>query len=142
MILLTILLSKRLRKTCAELKIKLVIHESKLFINTSDELKDFFKESKKKFFQTSFYKLERKKRNVLIDDDGKPTGGEWTYDILNRKKFPKDEIPPKIINPERNKYVIDSEKYVIKYFNENYGSLVYLTIQQLLKNQKIGLKTF
>jgi len=117
------LLCKRLKNVCTELKIKLVIHESKLFINTSEELKDFFKESKKKFFQTSFYKLERKKRNVLVDDDGKPIGGEWTYDILNRKKFPKDEIPPKIINPKKNKYVIESEKYVTKYFNENYGSL-------------------
>ena len=117
------LLNKRLKNACAELNIRLVIHETELFINTSEELKDFFKESKKKFFQTSFYKSERKKRNVLIDIDGKPEGGEWTYDILNRKKFPKDEIPPKIINPERNKYVIDSEKYVTKYFNENYGSL-------------------
>ncbi|MDA8547630.1 cryptochrome/photolyase family protein [Flavobacteriaceae bacterium] len=136
------LLCKRLKNTCAELKIKLVIHESKLFINTSDELKDFFKESKKKFFQTSFYKLERKKRNVLIDDDGKPTGGEWTYDILNRKKFPKDEIPPKIINPERNKYVIDSEKYVIKYFNENYGSLGLFNYPTTIKESEDWFKNF
>ena len=117
------LLNKRLKNACTELNIRLVIHETELFINTSEELKDFFKESKKKFFQTSFYKSERKKRNVLIDIDGKPEGGEWTYDILNRKKFPKDEIPPKIINPKKNKYVIESEKYVTKYFNENYGSL-------------------
>ena len=116
------LLNKRLKNACTELNIRLVIHETELFINTSEELKDFFKESKKKFFQTSFYKSERKKRNVLIDIEGKPEGGEWTYDILNRKKFPKDEIPPKIINPKKNKYVIESEKYVTKYFNENYGS--------------------
>jgi deoxyribodipyrimidine photolyase-related protein len=74
------LLCKRLKNVCTELKIKLVIHESKLFINTSEELKDFFKESKKKFFQTSFYKLERKKRNVLVDDDGKPNISMKTMD--------------------------------------------------------------
>ena len=117
------LLDKRLKKICNELNIKLIIHETKLFINTSEELKGFFKESKKKFFQTSFYKSERKKRNVLIDDNGKPEGGEWTYDILNRKKFPKDKIPPKIINPEKNAYVLESEAYVDKYFKNNYGSL-------------------
>ena len=117
------LIGKRLKKTCNELNIKLIIHETKLFINTSEELKGFFKESKKKFFQTSFYKSERKKRNVLIDDNGKPEGGEWTYDILNRKKFPKDKIPPKIINPEKNVYVLESEGYVDKYFKNNYGSL-------------------
>ena len=117
------LIGKRLKKTCNELNIKLIIHETKLFINTSEELKGFFKESKKKFFQTSFYKSERKKRNVLIDDNGKPEGGEWTYDILNRKKFPKDKIHPKIINQEKNAYVLESEGYVDKYFKNNYGSL-------------------
>jgi len=136
------LLCKRLKNVCTELKIKLVIHESKLFINTSEELKDFFKESKKKFFQTSFYKLERKKRNVLVDDDGKPIGGEWTYDILNRKKFPKDEIPPKIINPKRNKYVIDSEKYVTKYFNENYGSLGLFNYPTTIKESEDWFRNF
>ena len=59
----------------------------------------------------------------MIDSNGKPEGGEWTYDILNRKKFPKDEIPPKVENPKKNKYVIESEKYVIKYFGDNLGSL-------------------
>ena len=43
------LIGKRLKKTCNELNIKLIIHETKLFINTSEELKGFFKESKKKF---------------------------------------------------------------------------------------------
>ena len=136
------LLCKRLKSTCTELKIKLVIHESKLFINTSEELKDFFKESKKKFFQTSFYKSERKKRNILIDDKGKPLGGEWTYDILNRKKFPKNEIPPKIVNPARNKYVIDSEKYVTKYFNENYGSLGQFNYPTTIKESENWFRNF
>jgi deoxyribodipyrimidine photolyase-related protein len=136
------LLCKRLKSTCTELKIKLVIHESKLFINTSEELKDFFKESKKKFFQTSFYKSERKKRNILIDYKGKPLGGEWTYDILNRKKFPKNEIPPKIVNPARNKYVIDSEKYVTKYFNENYGSLGQFNYPTTIKESENWFRNF
>ena len=117
------LVSKRIKKICSELNIKLIIHDTNLFINSSDDLNVFFKVSKKKFFQTSFYKSERKKRNILIDSSGKPEGGEWTYDILNRKKFPKDEIPPKVKNPEKNKYVIESEKYVIKYFSDNLGSL-------------------
>ena len=40
--------------------------ESKLFINSSEELKYFFKDSKQKFFQTSFYKSERKKNGLSI----------------------------------------------------------------------------
>ena len=117
------LLNRRIKRVSKELNIDLVVHESKLFINSNEELKYFFKDSKQKFFQTSFYKSERKKRNILINSKGEPEGGEWTYDIQNRKKFPKDKIPPAINNPIKNSYVIESEKYVEKNFNNNFGSL-------------------
>ena len=117
------LLDKRIKRISKELNIELLVHESKLFINSSEELKYFFKDSKQKFFQTSFYKSERKKRNILINSKGEPEGGEWTYDIQNRKKFPKDKIPPIIKNPKKNSYVIESEKYIKKNFNKNFGSL-------------------
>ena len=117
------LLDRRIKRVSKELNIDLVVHESKLFINSNEELKYFFKESKQKFFQTSFYKSERKKRNILINSNGEPEGGEWTYDIQNRKKFPKDKVPPVINNPIKNSYVIESEKYVEKNFNNNFGSL-------------------
>ncbi|MDG2475602.1 MAG: cryptochrome/photolyase family protein [Flavobacteriaceae bacterium] len=136
------LISKRLKNICKELNINLIIHDTKLFINSREELKDFFKESKKKFFQTSFYKSERKKRNVLIDDNGKPQGGEWTYDILNRKKFPKNEVPPVIKNPRKNKYVIESEKYVIKYFSKNYGTLGKFNYPTTIQESEKWLKIF
>ena len=117
------LLDRRIKRVSKELNIDLVVHESKLFINSNEELKYFFKESKQKFFQTSFYKSERRKRNILINSKGEPEGGEWTYDIQNRKKFPKDKVPPVINNPIKNSYVIESEKYVEKNFNNNFGSL-------------------
>ena len=50
-----------------------------------------FLKDKKKFFQTSFYKSQRKKFNILIEQNGKPTGGDWTYDVMNREKYPKDK---------------------------------------------------
>ena len=117
------LLNKRINRKCKEHNLKLITHESPHFLNTTDDLGEFFKESKKKFFQTSFYKSERKKRNILIDQEGKPEGGEWTYDILNRKKYPKGEIPPKIKIPKENKYIIESKSYVKENFNDNYGKM-------------------
>lgn len=117
------LLNRRIKRVSKELNIDLVVHESKLFINSNEELKYFFKDSKQKFFQTTFYKSERKKRNILINSKGGPEGEEWTYDIQNRKKFPKDKAPPEIKNPKKNSYVIESEKYVEKNFHNNFGSL-------------------
>ena len=49
------LLNKRIKSKCNEHNIKLLVHESPHFLNSNEDLENFFKESKKKFFQTSFY---------------------------------------------------------------------------------------
>ena len=80
-------------------------------------LKSFFKEDKVKFFQTSFYKAQRKKFNILLSN-GDPKGGKWTYDDENRLKYPKDKKTPNI------EYPVPDEDYseAIKYVNENFES--------------------
>ena len=54
------LLERRIKKVCDDLGIILTIHENKLFLTKKSELSVFFKHDKKKFFQTSFYKDQRK----------------------------------------------------------------------------------
>ena len=97
-------------------------YENPLFINTKLDLKDFFKPSKKKFFQTSFYKQQRKARNILMVS-GEPQGGKWTYDTENRKKYPKGKIPPSISFPDKNTYHKEAEAYVKSNFSNHYGEL-------------------
>ena len=80
-------LEKHINSTSKDIEIEW--YESPLFINSKEELKSFFKPKKKKFFQTSFYKAERKNRDILMVG-GEPEGGKWTYDSENRKKYPKD----------------------------------------------------
>ena len=58
-------------------------YESALFINSKDDLSSFFKSDKKKFFQTTFYKQQRKDRNILIVGDDEPEVGRWSYDDEN-----------------------------------------------------------
>ncbi len=97
-------------------------YENPLFINSKEELASFFKPSKKKFFQTSFYKDQRKKRDILMTSN-QPEGGQWTYDSDNRKKYPKDKTPPHIEFPDRTTYHTEAEKYVNQHFGEYYGEL-------------------
>lgn len=42
---------------------------------------------------TSFYIVLRKRFAILLDKR-KPVGGKWTYDVLNRRKLPKDVAVP------------------------------------------------
>lgn len=97
-------------------------YNNPLFINTKEELGDFFKADKKKFFQTSFYKQQRKDRAILMSND-EPEGGRWTYDDENRKKYPKDKTAPSIQFPAKNEYYKEAENYVKSNFPHNYGDL-------------------
>lgn len=101
----------------------LVRYENPLFINTEEDLTKFFRADKKSFFQTTFYKQQRKKYKILIDADEKPVGGKWTYDKENRKKYPKKKTPPEIKFPKSNKEWKDAVAYTHKNFKDNPGEL-------------------
>ncbi|WP_172279107.1 cryptochrome/photolyase family protein [Chryseobacterium sp. LAM-KRS1] len=110
-------LEKRLRQT----KLDLEIHDSPLFLNTKEELKDYF-EGKKSYHQTDFYKQQRITRNILMKA-GKPLGGKWTYDTENRRKYPKNKKAPFIYFPTNNQYYEEAKEYTEKHFSKNYGIL-------------------
>ena len=41
-----------------------------------------------------FYRRIRKESGWLMDEDDKPVGGQWNYDVENRKAMPADVEPP------------------------------------------------
>jgi deoxyribodipyrimidine photolyase-related protein len=96
---------------------------SPLFLNTKENLSGFFRADKKSFFQTTFYKQQRKKLNILLDNEQQPIGGKWTYDTDNRKKYPKGKTPPPIHFPKTSFFWIEALEYVEKHFNNNPGEL-------------------
>lgn len=116
-------LSKRIQRSCEENEIELVEYDSPLFINSREDLSPFFRSDKKSFFQTSFYKKERKERNILMDGPDQPAGGKWTFDVDNRKPYPKDKIPPKVELPELDEFWKEAAEYVETNFSNNYGEL-------------------
>lgn len=113
-------LEKRIKKHAD--KIKLIEHQTPMFLNSKDELAAYFK-SKKHYFQTDFYIQQRKKRQILLDADFKPTGGKWSFDAENRLKYPKNKIPPKVEFPSENEFYKEAENYVKANFDNNYGKL-------------------
>jgi len=116
-------LEKRLDAGFAKTGITSTKYDSPLFLNTKDDLSKFFRVDKKKYFQTTFYKEQRVKLNILIDSDGKPTGGKWTYDTENRKKYPAKKTPPSIQFPDVDQYYEEAKLYVEKHFSDHLGEL-------------------
>lgn len=50
--------------------------------------------SGKKPLMGRFYEMQRKRLDLLIEPDGGPVGGRWSFDADNRKKLPKGILVP------------------------------------------------
>ena len=99
------------------------IYTNPLFLNAPADLQDFFKPTKKKFFQTKFYIEQRKSRGILLTEEKGPEGGKWSYDADNRKKYPKKKVPPAISYPSTDAYYEEAFAYVKQHFSANPGEL-------------------
>ena len=113
-------LSRRINDSCEEKNIKIENYNNPLFINNNEDLETFFRSDKKKFFQTSFYKKQRVKLDIMMIGD-KPEGGKWTYDDQNREKYPKNKIPPEIDYPKKYDNYNEALNYLNNNYKNNYG---------------------
>lgn len=135
-------LEKRINEACKENYIDADKHVSPLFINTSEEITDYFSD-KKRMFQTEFYKHQRQLRIILMDERNKPFGEKWTFDDENRLKYPKGKIAPKIEVLKANDFYIEAVEYTQKYFPDNYGIINSTAIYPTTFNEsKVWLESF
>tara|TARA_B110000208_G_C11781506_1_gene434014 strand:- start:127 stop:1641 length:1515 start_codon:yes stop_codon:yes gene_type:complete len=116
-------LEKRLNEGIEKFNLKKIESPTLLFINSKEDLSTFFKPTKKKFFQTSFYKSERTRLNILMDEEGGYEGGKLSFDGDNRKKYPAKKTPPTIHFPEATEFHKEALGYVEKNFKDNYGEI-------------------
>ena len=120
-------LMRRMQASCAEHHVALHCIESPLFLNrAADLLAGFFAPQKKSFFQTSFYKQQRIDFNILMEAGGQPKGGQWTYDVDNRKKYPKGKTVVETIFPEPTSYWNEASHYVQTHFPEAPGEVQFV----------------
>ena len=121
-------LQKRLRKFTEKHNIGLTLEASPMFLTSADELKTLF--SPRTPGHASFYKAQRKRLGILVEED-QPFGGKWSFDEDNRKKYPKGKQPPRIESIGLNDYLLEAQRYVDSHFKNNLGSgefeLVYPT---------------
>ena len=116
-------LEKRLQELISSTQLAYHEYENPLFINTREDLKHFFKPTKKSFFHTTFYKQQRTKHKILLNENGEPEGGKWSFDDENRKKFPKGKTPPNIPFVEGDGFWAEAVQYVEENFGDNLGLL-------------------
>ncbi len=114
-------LSVRLSIALKEHRIAETFLEDPHFLTPISEIRDF-NSGKRKLFFTNFYIAQRKRLGVLLEDDGKPVGGKWSFDPDNRKKLPKGIRIPEMHRVEDSDTVQHARLYVRDKFPDAIGS--------------------
>jgi deoxyribodipyrimidine photolyase-related protein len=115
------LVERRLRRFAQARGIALRIHPSPAFLSPPEFLDEHIGRRKKPFMAT-FYQAQRKRMGILVDADGNPEGGQWSFDEENRKKLPKGHTPPAAPVAAGNRYVEEAIAWVEEKFPGNPGS--------------------
>ena len=135
------ILFKRLKKFFKKNDLKVNVLNSPMFL-ISKELKNKFEANNKKPLMARFYENQRKDQNILVDSDGSPKGGKWSFDELNRKKLPKNQKIPVLKNLQKNKNLIEAEKTILQSDIEYLGTSEFFFYPTNFKEAKDWLSDF
>jgi deoxyribodipyrimidine photolyase-related protein len=80
-----------------------------------------FASDNQRLLMADFYKQQRRRLNILIDNDGQPAGGRWSYDADNRKKLPRNVTAPDMPGASRGRHVEDVIALVDREFQGHPG---------------------
>jgi deoxyribodipyrimidine photolyase-related protein len=97
-------LEERITSSAKNAGVALTTHQSPMFLTSRPEFQSYLKDQTRPFMK-SFYQFQRRRLNILMDKDGQPTGGRWSFDEDNRKKLPKGVQPPPLPLFKRHKEV-------------------------------------
>lgn len=135
------ILEKRLKALAKSRGISLHIHPSPAFLSPPEFLEEHIARRKKPFMAT-FYQAQRKRMRILVDADGNPTGGQWSFDEDNRKKLPKTFTPPFAPKSTPNAHVKAAIAHIETHFPNNPGNIKTLRYPVTRADAKAWLKTF
>jgi deoxyribodipyrimidine photolyase-related protein len=86
--------AKALTDFCTTHSFEWVQYPSPMFLTSREQFANYIKSQKKPFMKT-FYERQRKRLSILVDSNGEPTGGAWSFDSENRKRLPEGiKAPP------------------------------------------------
>ena len=112
-------LEKRIVSAAATHNFTLVRYQSPLFILKKDESITLYKDSKK--FMATFYKKIRILKNILLENDGSPVGGKWSFDSENQKKLPRGLSLPEDPICSSSPEIVDAVVWLETFSSERYG---------------------
>ncbi len=114
-------LEKRIKEFCLKNNFILEIIKNEMTLTHDKLVEDLLTKKTINGMQT-FYKKQRKDLNILIEPDGSPTGGEWSFDKMNRKKLPDRIKVPIIPVVKKNVHLEKAIRDVSINYKDYYGT--------------------
>jgi len=112
---------RRIVDFAARRQVELTFLPSPMFLSTRDHLDSFFDEHAP--FMARFYRAQRKRLGVLVNADGSPIGGRWSFDTENRKPPPRGFTAPAVRLPTPTAHVHAVRRLVESRFADHPGEL-------------------
>ena len=115
-------LLRRINSSANSCGLKTLILPNPGFLETTESLSEWFA-GRKNYFQTDFYIRQRKRHGILIDAEGGPVNGKWTFDSENRLKYPKNRKPPVLPETEMSEWHWEANDRTKTLFLQNPGKI-------------------
>ena len=93
---------------------------SPMFTCSRAEFGDYAR-GKSRLLMADFYKQQRRRLGILVDERGEPVGGRWSFDADNRKKLPRKLEPPTIRPAPGSEHVQEVVALVERHFASHPG---------------------
>lgn len=113
-------LDQRLRAGCAQHGIALQVIPDPHFLTPTSVLDEFFS-TRSRYFFTQFYIAQRHRLGLLLEEDGTPQGGQWSFDVDNRRKLPRGTTIPSAPSLPASAHADEARVYVARHFPDALG---------------------
>jgi deoxyribodipyrimidine photolyase-related protein len=114
-------MTRRIVATAAASGMTLQWHPGSLFMLHEEELGRYFSTKRKRYLHETFYRARRRELGILLDAQGNPDGGKWSFDSDNRKPFPRQQLPPMLPSAPGTPYHAEALAWVERHFPDNPG---------------------
>lgn len=95
---------------------------SPMFLTTREQFRKW-RAGQSRLVMADFYRWQRQRLHVLLETDGRPRGGQWSFDADNRKRLPRSLQIPLLRTAAATAHVRDAIDLVHRRFATHPGEL-------------------
>ena len=116
-------LQRRLQSACAAAGVALHLAATPQFINDTSMLAAEFPPKRKSFLLQTFYQRQRQQHGALLDENGVPSGGQWSFDADNRLRYPARQQAPPLQLPAETPLLLQTRQQIAAAFPRTPGAI-------------------